>query len=176
MSIESIKGQLGDYAKDTKLNLGRILSETGSELSKPQIYSIALACSYATKNKELIDALEADSQSIISEEAKQAAKSAATIMGMNNIYYRFVHLSEDQGLARMPANLRMNVIANPSVDKVDFELYSLAISAINGCGMCIQAHIKALLKEGIGKDSLLDVARIASVINSVAQALVIEDK
>ncbi len=70
-------------------------------------------------------------------------------MGMNNVYYRFVHLASNKQYGTLPAKLRMNIIANPGVDKTDFELWSLAVSAINGCGMCIDAHEAVLLKAGM---------------------------
>ena len=63
-------------------------------------------------------------------------------MAMNNIYYRFVHLVHAADYKTMPAKLRMNAMAKPGVDKVDFELWSLAVSAVNGCGMCLEAHEK----------------------------------
>ena len=43
----------------------------------------------------------------------------------------------------------MSVIGNPGVPKADFELWSLAVSAINGCGICIDAHEKVLREAGI---------------------------
>jgi alkyl hydroperoxide reductase subunit D len=102
-----------------------------------------------------------------------AAKAAATIMAMNNIYYRFVHLVSDKDYASMPANLRMNVIGNSGVDKVDFELMSLAVSAINGGGMCMEAHVHEASKSGISKQGVQSTIRIASVIHATAQALFI---
>ena len=68
---------------------------------------------------------------------------------MNNVYYRFVHLVGNDEYAKLPARLRMNVIGSPGVDKTDFELYSLAVSAINGCGACVAAHERAVRKAGI---------------------------
>jgi alkyl hydroperoxide reductase subunit D len=174
MSIKEIRSSLGEYAKDIKLNLGNVLSEEGSpDLNINQINGIALASVYATKNDELIKAVEGDAKEHLSDEEVNAAKAAATIMGMNNIYYRFVHLASDKDYAKMPANLRMNVIGKPGIDKVDFELYSLAVSAINGCGMCIDAHVRQVEKEGVSKTGIQSSIRIASVINATAQALVI---
>ncbi len=68
-------------------------------------------------------------------------------MAMNNVYYRFTHLAGNQEYRNMPAKLRMNVIGATGIDKIDFELFSLAVSAINGCGMCIDAHV-AVAEEG----------------------------
>ena len=149
MSIQSIRSQLGDYAKDIKLNLGSVISEEGATgLEKNQIFTTALACAYATKHADLIEAVTNEASDIISPEEIEAAKAAATIMAMNNVYYRFAHLVSDNDYLKMPANLRMNVIGKPSVEKRDFELYCLAVSAINGCGMCIDAHVNELTKAG----------------------------
>ena len=90
-------------------------------------------------------------------------------MGMNNIYYRFTHLIEDAEYRSLPARLRMNVIGNPGIDKVDFELVSLAVSAVNGCGMCVNAHDAVLKKHGLGRDSVQSAVRIAAVVHAVAQ-------
>lgn len=174
MTIQQLKDSLGDYAKDTKLNLGTVLTEEGApDLKQNQIYGIALASAYSTKNPEIVKAVLADASSVLSEAEINAAKSAATIMGMNNVYYRFNHLVADKDYSKMPAKLRMNVIGSPGIEKVDFELYSLAISAINGCGMCMDAHVHEVTKAGITKLGVQSTIRIASVINAAAQAVVI---
>jgi alkyl hydroperoxide reductase subunit D len=175
MSIQSIRDLLPEYAKDTKLNLGRLVGEDEVEgLRKDQALMIALASAYATKNAALIAATTAQVSDVLNEAQINAAKGAATIMGMNNIYYRFVHLVSDKSYSSMPANLRMNIIANSGVDKVDFELMSLAVSAINGCGMCLDAHVHEVSKAEISKQGIQSTIRIAAVINATAQALVIE--
>jgi alkyl hydroperoxide reductase subunit D len=96
------------------------------------------------------------------------AKAAASIMGMNNVFYRFVHLASASDYKTLPAKLRMNVIANPGVDKADFELWSLAVSAINGCGMCIDAHEHELRKAGLTSEQVQAAVRIASVVAAAA--------
>jgi alkyl hydroperoxide reductase subunit D len=174
MNMQQLKSQLGDYAKDTKLNLGSVLTEEGApDLRQNQIYGIAIASAYATKNSSVVQAVLSEAASVLSEAEVNAAKAAATIMAMNNIYYRFAHLVGDKEFEKMPARLRMNVIGSPGIEKVDFELYSLAISAINGCGMCMDAHVHEVTKAGISKTAVQSCIRIASVINSAAQALVI---
>jgi alkyl hydroperoxide reductase subunit D len=174
MNIQELRNNLGDYAKDIKLNLGSVLTEEGApDLSLKQIHGIALASAYASKHSTLVHALLGEAASVLSEAEINAAKSAATIMGMNNIYYRFNHLVSDKDYSKMPAKLRMNVIGSPGIEKVDFELYSLAISAINGCGMCMDAHVHEVTKAGISKVGVQSTIRIASVINATAQALTI---
>ncbi len=172
MSIETLKSKLPDYAKDIRLNLAAILTEEGaSDLNQKQIYMIALASSYAIKNLTVTAAVIAESEAILSGTEVAAAKSAATIMAMNNIYYRFVHLTSDKSFAGMPAKLRMNVIANPGIDKADFELVCLTVSAINGCGMCIDAHTHELIKAGVSKLAIQSAVRIAAVMNAASMGI-----
>jgi alkyl hydroperoxide reductase subunit D len=171
MSIEALKDQWGDYAKDIRLNIGTVLTTDGApDLSASQIFGIALASAYATRDMAVIEAVRAEAGDALPEAERHAAKSAATIMAMNNIYYRFTHLVSDKDYAKLPAKLRMNVIGNPGIAKVDFELYSLAVSAINGCGMCMDAHVHEVTKAGMTKIGVQSAIRIASVVNAAAQA------
>jgi len=172
LNLDSIRDLLPDYAKDTKLNLGTILTTDGApELTEAQIFAIALASAYSTKNGELINAIEHEGSTYLDEATGTAAKAAATIMAMNNVYYRFIHLSNDEEIKKLPAKLRMNVIGSPGIAKVDFELMCLAVSAINGCGMCIEAHTHELTKAGLSKIAIQSSVRIAAVINATAQGL-----
>jgi alkyl hydroperoxide reductase subunit D len=174
MTIQDLRNQLGEYAKDTKLNLGNVLSEEGAaDLTLSQIFGIALASAYATKSPQVVNAIVSDAASVVSEATLHAAKAAATIMAMNNVYYRFSHLVEDKDYSKMPAKLRMNVIGSPGIDKADFELMSLAVSAINGCGMCMDAHVHEVTKAGVSKTGVQSTIRIASVVNAAAQAVTI---
>jgi alkyl hydroperoxide reductase subunit D len=166
MSLDTLKSRLPDYAKDLRLNLGGIASITS--LTPQQLWGTALATAIAARNPEVVRAVEAASVEFLSDQARTAARSAAAIMAMNNIYYRFTHLSKVADFQTMPARLRMNVIANPGVEKLDFELWSLAVSAVNGCGRCIEA---VLLKAGVSKEAIQDAVRIAAIIFSVAVTL-----
>ncbi len=138
MTIQALKSNLPDYAKDIRLNLSSVLSAGGAPgLSQEQILGIALASSYATKVPAVIEAMTAEVDDVLTQAHVNAAKASAVIMAMNNIYYRFAHLTSDKDLQSMPANLRMSIVANPGIDQVDFELYALAVSALNGCGKCM---------------------------------------
>ncbi len=166
MSIETVKSALPDYAKDIKLNLSNVL--TPGNLNEQQVWGTALASAIASRNATVLQAIAAEAAGKLSPEATNAAKAAAAIMAMNNIYYRFVHLTPNGGYGQMPARLRMNVIANPGVDKLDFELFSLAVSAVNGCGMCIESHEHEVLQKGATKQQVQDAVRIAAVIHAAA--------
>ena len=172
MTLDALRDQLPDYARDLKLNLGSVLTPQGAPgLSESQIASIALSTAIAARNPQLVRAIEAWAQPYLDDAHVQAARSAAAIMGMNNIYYRFLHLVEDAEYQTMPARLRMNVIGNPGIDKLEFELLSLAVSAVNGCGLCVTAHERKLREGGIGREAIQSAVRIASVIHAVAGVL-----
>lgn len=174
MILETLRESLPDYAKDIKLNLSSVLTTDGApDLTEAQIAGIALASAYATKNAKVIAALEEETRGALEKAGINAARAAATIMGMNNIYYRFVHLMGESPYKTMAPKLRMNVIGNPGIAKVDFELYALAVSAINGCGMCMEAHVHEVQKGGISQLGVQSAIRIASVIHALAQAVVI---
>jgi alkyl hydroperoxide reductase subunit D len=166
MSIESLKQQLPEYAKDLKLNLS---SET--VLSEQQKAGAFVASALAARNPAVSEALIAEFAPRLSPEALHAAKAAAAIMAMNNIYYRFTHLASSPDYRTMPAKLRMNVIAKPGVDKVDFELWSLAVSAINSCGLCIDSHEKVVREHGLTTEQVQAAVRIAAVVHAVAATL-----
>ncbi len=173
MFVDGLKAALPDYAKDLKLNLGSVLTAPG--LTPQQIWGTALAAAIASRNAAVVAAVAADGAAHLSPAAAAAAKTAAAIMGMNNIYYRFVHLASAPDYGTMPARLRMNALANPGVDKLDFELWSLAVSAINGCGMCIDSHEQQLVQGGMTREAIQNAVRIASVIHAVAVTLDAED-
>lgn len=171
-NIESLKESLPEYAKDIRLNLSNVLKEDGnSGLSINQVFGIALSAAYATRHPLVIQAMEGEASSVLSAEEVHAAKAAATIMAMNNIYYRSTYMTQDDELGKMPAALRMNVIGNPGIDKVTFEMYSLAVSCINGCGACVQSHAAAVQHGEYSKVAVQHCFRIAAVMSACAQAL-----
>lgn len=174
MTLQMIQESFPAYAKDIKLNLSSLMnSET--VLSQQQFWGTLLSCAMASRNKSLLDAISQNAQEKLSSEAFSAAKSAAALMAMNNIYYRFTHLVSNTEYNRMPANLRMSMIAQPGIDKMDFELFSLAVSAINGCGKCMDAHEKTLVTHGMSKEVIQTAIRIASIIHAAAVVLETEN-
>lgn len=169
MTIQDLRETLPEFAKDQKLNISRVLKAPG--LSAQQIWGAAVACAANARQPALRDAIYADAREQLSAEAFDAARGAAVVMGMNNVYYRFTHMSEDDEYGKMPAQLRMNIIGNPGVDKVDFELWCLAVSAMNGCETCIQSHEKVVRDGGVTKEGVQGAIRIAAVIAALATAL-----
>jgi len=171
MTLDTIRDALPDYARDLKLNLGTVLTPAGAPgLTEKQIWAVALSSAIAARNVALDRAIEQLAAPYLGASDLSGARAAAAIMGMNNIYYRFVHLVGGD-YARMPAKLRMNVMAKPGVDKADFELWSLAVSAVNGCGMCLESHEKVVREAGLSQEQVQAAVRIASVVHAVACVL-----
>ncbi|MCZ4340263.1 carboxymuconolactone decarboxylase family protein [Sphingomonadaceae bacterium G21617-S1] len=166
MSLKSFADALPDYAKDIRLNLGSLLSD--QTLNDQRKYGLLLACAHGSGYRPIVEAAEAEAEGKLSAEAANAARASAAIMAMNNVYYRFVHLASNKEYGQMPAKLRMNVIGSPGIEKVDFELFSLAVSAMNGCGLCIDSHEKVLRQHGIGADLIQAAARVGAVIKAAA--------
>jgi alkyl hydroperoxide reductase subunit D len=172
MDLTNLKNLIPEHARDLKLNLATVLSAEGAPgLAEPQILGVALASAIAARNPALLREIEALVAPKLEAAQVAAARAAAAIMGMNNVYYRFVHLAGNPDYAALPARLRMNVIGNPGVAKVDFELYSLAVSAINGCGACVAAHDKVVRGAGITAEGVQSAVRIAAVLHGIAVAL-----
>jgi len=172
MNIEQIREALPDYARDLKLNLGSVLTPSGAPgLNEKQIWSIALASAIAARNTSFARDVESQAKAHLADVEVDGAKAAAAIMAMNNIYYRFLHLVEDNEYQSMPARLRMNVIANHGIDKLDFELISLAVSAVNGCGLCMTSHEKKLRQHEVSREAIQSAVRIAATVHAVAVTL-----
>ena len=164
--MEQLLSSIPEYAKDLKLNLQTVLKQ--QELTEQQTWGTVVACVLASRNPSVIDALLAESAAHLQPAAIEAAKGAAAIMGMNNIFYRFQHLSEHEKYSLLPARLRMNIMRTHGSDPIDFELWCLAVSAVNGCGKCITAHDRNLREKGMTEETILAAVRIASVIHAVA--------
>ncbi len=167
MSLKELSETLPDYAKDIRLNISSLLND--QTLGDQRKYGLLLACAHGTGYEPIVQATEKEVEGKLSDPARNAARAAAAVMAMNNVYYRFVHLASNQEYSKMPAKLRMNVIGSPGIDKADFELFSLAVSAMNGCGMCIDSHEKVLRDHGVNADVIQAGARFAAVMAAVAK-------
>jgi alkyl hydroperoxide reductase subunit D len=164
--MEQLLSSIPEYAKDLKLNLRTVLTQ--QELTEQQIWGTVVACAQASRNPAVIAELLADAATHLQPAAMEAAKGAAAIMAMNNVFFRFQHLSEHEKYDTMPSRLRMNVIRTHASDPLDFELWCLAVSAIHGCGKCIAAHDRTLRAKGMSEEKIIAAVRIASVIYAVS--------
>ncbi len=173
MSLDALREALPAYAKDISLNLSTLAGET--TLTDHQKWGTFLASAYAVGEPRTVRAIEAEASNHLTPEARDAAKAAAAIMGMNNIYYRALHLMHNQDYRTLPAKLRMNVLGNPGAPKVDFELWSMAVSAINGCGACLDAHESELRTHEVTNVQVQAALRVAAVVNATSRILAAEN-
>jgi len=173
MSIDALREIIPAYAKDLSLNVSSLAAET--ILNDQQKWGCFVASAYAVGQPDVVRQINAQAEAAgVSAEALTAARAAAAIMGMNNVYYRSLHLLSNHEYRTLPARLRMNVIANPGVEKVDFELWCTAVSAVNGCGMCLDSHEAELKKRDVPAAQIQTVLRIAAVVNAVSRVIAAE--
>ncbi len=172
MHFDELKSLLPDYAKDLRLNQESVLSEAGAPgLSDRQVSAIALASAIASRHAPLVSAMEQFASVNLDAGEINGARAAAAMMALTNVYYRFTHVVANREYETLRAGLRMNVMANPGIDKVSFELAALAVSAINGCGMCMDSHEKVLRSHAITAQGVQSAVRIAAVLHAVAVTL-----
>jgi alkyl hydroperoxide reductase subunit D len=169
MTLEEVRGLIPEPARDIKLNLQAVLAE--SSLSQAQRWGVAVASAVASRNPTLRRAIDASARREVEAAVIDDAVAAAALMGMNNVYYRFRHLVGKPAYGERPARLRMNRMVKPAGTQVDFELFSLAVSAINGCGTCLEAHERVVTAGGLTEDQVHDAVRIAATIHAAAVAL-----
>ncbi|HWW60739.1 MAG TPA: carboxymuconolactone decarboxylase family protein [Thermoanaerobaculia bacterium] len=168
-AVELLRAAIPETARDIKRNLQSVLQP--GTLSPAQRWGVAIASAVATRNERLRDAVMADARSEVGEDVIDDAIAAAALMAMNNVYYRFRHLVGKESYSQKPARLRMQRIARPLTTKVDFELFCLAVSAINACEMCIRSHEHVVIEGGLSEDQVHDAIRIAATITAAALAV-----
>jgi len=172
-SLEVLRQEIPELARDIKLNLQSVLAQT--TLTPDQTWGVAVASAIASRNPRLRRVITAEAAAVVAPAVLEDAAAAATLMAMNNVYYRFRHLVGKASYAAKPARLRMNRMVKPAGDKVSFELFSLAVSAINGCGTCMEAHERVVVEGGLTEEQVHDAVRIAATVHAAAVALELAD-
>lgn len=164
--LQALKDRIPDFAKDIRLNLDSTIGR--SSLAPEDALGVALAAAFAARSKPLVAAF----RDAAPEAERNAALTAAALMGMNNVWYPFVEMADDADLKTVRAELRMNAYANHGgVTKAKFESYALAASIVGKCHFCVKSHHDLLKAEGLNTQQLRDIGRIAAVVNAAAQVL-----
>lgn len=169
MSLEALIETIPSYARDIRVNLGNVLRQ--DELSPRQLWGTAVAVAITTRNAPAIRAIEAEAASHIPEPVIEAARTAAALMAMNNVYYRFLHLTNNEKYSSIPARLRMQGLRTHGTDQTDFELWCTAVSAVNNCPACVAAHERVVREKGLTEEQVTAAIRIAAVIQAAATAI-----
>jgi alkyl hydroperoxide reductase subunit D len=151
--------------RDLKLNFKKFFLE--SSLSPKDAGLITLACAETVNCSPLreLAAAHLKAQGATDEEITEA-RDAASIMSLNNMFYRFRHFTQKEAYQK-PAGLRMNVLARPVTGKASFEMMALAVSILNGCEACVKSHEQSVLTHGVSEDQVYDLARLASIIRGL---------
>ncbi len=158
------------YLRDLKLNVKAVL--TSEHLSAKETHLLALAVSTNNNKEILTNAFAAKAKENGSTDAEIAdAQACASLLAANNVFYRFRHYVEKDAYNNAPARLRMNIMMNPVLGKEFFELVSLAVSAVNGCEMCVKSHEQSVLHAGSTELRIWDAIRIASIITSLGKII-----
>jgi lipoyl-dependent peroxiredoxin subunit D len=172
-ALNALRERFPDAARDIKINLESVLGP--SSLTDAQKWGVAYATAIASRHVALRDAVKADASAVVGADVLEDARAAAVLMAMNNVFYRSRHMLGNPDYETKPARLRMQRLGKPATNKVDFELMSLAVSAVNGCETCLQSHEKVVREGGLSDDAVFDAIRIAGVIHAAACALEITD-
>ena len=168
--VANIKESIPDHSKDIKLNIDAVINRSGLDLV--DAHACALAAAIASGNGELAFEIQMNGP-LMGAEEREAAKTAASLMGQNNVWYPFVEMAGDEGMKGLPAGLRMNAYAtHGGVSKKKFEMYSLAASIVGKCHFCVKAHYDTLKKEGMTTQELMSVGRIAAVVTAIGKVAV----
>jgi lipoyl-dependent peroxiredoxin subunit D len=168
-ALQRLAATLPDAAKDIRLNLTAVLQP--SALTAPQRFGVALAVALAARSQALAAAVIASAGDQLPAASAADAHAAAALMAMNNVYYRFRHMVGKPEYEQLPPRLRMQRLAAPAADKLDFELFALAVSAVNGCAICVQAHERVVIEGGLTTSHVHDAVRIAAVFHAAAVSL-----
>ncbi|MDZ4796687.1 MAG: carboxymuconolactone decarboxylase family protein [Bryobacteraceae bacterium] len=169
MSFDSYLDSIPHYARDIRINMGNVLKQT--ELTPAQLWGTAVASAVASRNAATIRAIEAEAVNYVPDAVIDAARTAAALMAMNNVYYRFLHLVEGDRYGNIPARLRMQGLRTHGTDQADFELWCTAVSAINNCPACVASHERVVREKSLTEEQVAAAIRIAAVIHAASTAL-----
>lgn len=168
--VDEVKASIPDHSKDIKLNLDAVINRSG--LDEVDAHACAFAAALAAANGDLAFEISMNGP-LMGTDEREAAKTAASLMGMNNVYYPFVEMTEDPDLKGLPPGLRMNAYANHGgVSKKKFEMYALAASIVGKCHFCVKNHYDVLKKEGMTVTELQAVGKIAAVVAAINKIIV----
>ena len=168
--VDQVKESIPDHSKDIRLNLDSVINRSG--LDEIDTHACAFAAAIAAGNGDLAFEISMNGP-LMGTDEREAAKTAASLMGMNNVYYPFVEMTEDSDLKGIPPGLRMNAYANHGgVSKKKFEMYALAASIVGKCHFCVKNHYDVLKKEGMTVTELQAVGKIAAVVAAINKIIV----
>lgn len=168
LSLEKLSAVDSKYLRDLKLNVSAVLNKS-KNINQQETALLALSVAVNEKNDVLIKAFEGLAKSYeATDEAIAEAHACASLLSLNNVFYRFRHhIGDNEYYNTTPAGIRMSIMMNPVLGKELFELMSIAISAVNGCQQCVVSHEHSVKQLGTSEARVYDAVRLAAVIRSL---------
>lgn len=169
-SLSLLEAGESRYLRDLKLNFASTL--TSEHLSAKECALLGLSTAANNQHAPLIAYYTNVAKQNEATDADVAeAVGCASLLASNNIFYRFRHFTQKEKYTQIPARIRMQLMMKPVTGKEFFELMSLAISAVNGCEMCVNAHEDSLIKLGTTEERIFDAVRIASLVTATGKII-----
>lgn len=169
-SLDALEEGKSRYLADLKLNFKN--SFESEYLSKKEVALLGVSLATNAGNKVLRDFFKGNAQQEgASAEEIAEAIACASLLSANNVFYRFRHFMNKEKYNETPARIKMNIMARPITGKEFFELMSLAVSAVNGCEMCVKSHEASLLELGTKEERVFESVRLAAVITSLTKVI-----
>jgi alkyl hydroperoxide reductase subunit D len=169
-SLSLLEAGESRYLRDLKLNFTSTL--TSEHLSAKECALLGLSTAVNNQNAALIAYYTNVAKQNEATDADVAeAVGCASLLASNNVFYRFRHFTQKEKYTQIPARIRMQLMMKPVTGKEFFELMSLAISAVNGCEMCVNAHEDSLIKLGTTEERIFDAVRIASLVTATGKII-----
>lgn len=169
-SLSLLEAGESRYLRDLKLNFSSTL--TSEHINPKECALLGLSTAVNNQNAPLVAYYTSVAKQNGATEADVAeAAGCASLLASNNIFYRFRHFTQKEKYTQIPARIRMQLMMKPVTGKEFFELMSLAISAVNGCEMCVNAHEDSLIKLGTTEERIFDAVRIASLVTATGKII-----
>jgi lipoyl-dependent peroxiredoxin subunit D len=169
-SLDTLEEGRSRYLADLKLNFKN--SFESDYLNKKEIALLGVSLAVNAGNAILREFFKNNAQQAGAalEEIAEAV-ACASLLSANNVFYRFRHFMNKEKYNEIPARVKMNIMARPVTGKEFFELMSLAVSAVNGCEMCVKSHEASLIELGAKEERIFESVRLASVITSLTKVI-----
>jgi lipoyl-dependent peroxiredoxin subunit D len=169
-SLDLLEGGKSRYLPDLKLNFKN--SFESDQLSRKEVSLLGVSLAVNAGNTVLKQFFTESATAEGATEAEIAeAVGCASLLSANNVLYRFRHFVNKEKYNEIPARIKMNIMARPVNGKEFFELMSLAVSAVNGCEMCVKSHEQSLIELGSKEERIFEAVRLGAVITSVSKVL-----
>jgi alkyl hydroperoxide reductase subunit D len=170
-SLDLLEGGKSRYVADLKLNFKSSLES--EHLSKKEVALLGVALAVNAGNS-LLKAFFVQSASAESASEAEIAEAVgcASLLSANNVLYRFRHFVNKEKYNEIPARIKMNIMARPVTGKEFFELMSLAVSAVNGCEMCVKSHEHSVVELGSKEERIFEAVRLAAIITSTSKVII----